>query len=324
MYQTDAENDYFIVSTASRCLTTAEARYMTTELELLAIVYCVTKFRGYLIGRRFEIVTDHKSWTFLHSTAFHGARLIRWGLLLQQYSYIVTYCCGKDNIVADFLSRYPEVKFIEEKQEPLIISSLQKFCLPVINESELSSLVIMEMHSDDPSLRSIIKNLKNSQTNDEFCKYVAEKIESNDNQIMEKFSIHKKVLFHRNRNNNSWNIVVPSEIKQSIIKITHEKLGHPGVYKTLMYLKKFYYWKGMSKDVKKYVITCDLCQRVKYLSIAMEGPYQLVRSETPSDLVTVDFYGPLPRGRGGVEYIFVVLDAFSKLVRLYPLRRATT
>ena len=50
----------------------------------------------------------------------------------------------------------------------------------------------------------------------------------------------------------------------------------------------------------------------------------MVQSNGPNNLVTVDFFGPLPRRRGGVEYIFVVLDAFSKLVRLYAMKRATT
>ena len=50
----------------------------------------------------------------------------------------------------------------------------------------------------------------------------------------------------------------------------------------------------------------------------------MVRAESPNELATVDFYGPLPRSQGGVEYIFDILDAFSKLVKLYPMRKATT
>lgn len=42
----------------------------------------------------------------------------------------------------------------------------------------------------------------------------------------------------------------------------------------------------------------------------------------PGDLVTVDYYGPLPEGRSKAAYIFVAIDTFSKFVRLYPLRRA--
>ncbi|XP_076547390.1 KRAB-A domain-containing protein 2-like [Osmia lignaria lignaria] len=51
---------------------------------------------------------------------------------------------------------------------------------------------------------------------------------------------------------------------------------------------------------------------------------QLILPDAPLDLVSVDYYGPLPTARGGFKYLVVFLDVFSKFVRLYPLRRATT
>lgn len=68
LYQLEENNDYCIISLASRCLTQTKSRYTTTELELLGIVYSLSKFREYLIGEVFEIVTDHKALTFLNST----------------------------------------------------------------------------------------------------------------------------------------------------------------------------------------------------------------------------------------------------------------
>jgi putative transposase len=44
----------------------------------------------------------------------------------------------------------------------------------------------------------------------------------------------------------------------------------------------------------------------------------------PGELTAVDFYGPLPTGRGGVKYILVCLEVFTKHVTLYPLKAATT
>jgi hypothetical protein len=41
------------------------------------------------------------------------------------------------------------------------------------------------------------------------------------------------------------------------------------------------------------------------------------------EFCAVDLYGPLPTGRGGVRYIFVCLDVFTKFVKLYALRAAT-
>lgn len=80
----------------------------------------------------------------------------------------------------------------------------------------------------------------------------------------------------------------------------------------------------MNKRVRNIVKKCDTCQRVKYLNKNVEGNFGHIVSENPGDLVTVDFYGSLPKSRGKVQYIFVIIDAFSKYVKLYPMVKANT
>lgn len=63
LYQIDDEGEICIISLTSRVLTDAEMRYTTSEKELLAIVYSLMKFRMYIIGYRFEILTDHQALT---------------------------------------------------------------------------------------------------------------------------------------------------------------------------------------------------------------------------------------------------------------------
>ena len=70
--------------------------------------------------------------------------------------------------------------------------------------------------------------------------------------------------------------------------------------------------------------SCVLCQKSKVVNYRLEGELNYIKVEKPFDLVAVDLYGPLPKGRGGVMYIFVVLDTFSKYVRLYSVKRATS
>ena len=49
------------ISFASRFLKTAELNYSTNELELLAVIWACENFRTYLLGNKFEILTDHKA-----------------------------------------------------------------------------------------------------------------------------------------------------------------------------------------------------------------------------------------------------------------------
>ena len=81
LYQDNEKGDHCLIAIVSRCLSGPELNYTTCEKELLAVVYAVTKFRVYILGSSFEIITDHKALTFLESTMYQNARLIRWSLL---------------------------------------------------------------------------------------------------------------------------------------------------------------------------------------------------------------------------------------------------
>jgi hypothetical protein len=93
------------IAYASRQLNTAETNYSTTEKELLAIVFGVTHFKCYLIGAKFQIVTDHAALKWLFSLKDPSSRLLRWTLKLGEYNYEVTYKPGKKHLNADGLSR---------------------------------------------------------------------------------------------------------------------------------------------------------------------------------------------------------------------------
>jgi hypothetical protein len=88
-------------------LNKAELNYATAEEELLAIVWACNYFRPYLLGRKFQIVTDHKGLTWIFNVKDPSSRLMRWKLLLEDYDYKIQYRAGQRNCNADCLSRYP-------------------------------------------------------------------------------------------------------------------------------------------------------------------------------------------------------------------------
>ncbi len=92
----------------SRKLLPRETRYSTIEKECLAIKWSLESLRYYLLGREFDLETDHRALTWIHTMKDNNARITRWYLALQPYSFKVRHRPGRLNLVADYLSRYPD------------------------------------------------------------------------------------------------------------------------------------------------------------------------------------------------------------------------
>ena len=100
------------VAFESRKLKPAEMNYHPGELEFLAIVYALQKFRAYVLNEHFTLVTDHKPNVGINSQqSIHtwSGRKARWAEFLQQYNFEFVYRAGSKN-VADPLSRRSDYK----------------------------------------------------------------------------------------------------------------------------------------------------------------------------------------------------------------------
>ena len=82
--------------------------YSSAKLKLLALKWSVCeKFRDYLIGSKFTILTDNNTLTYVHTSRL-GASQIHWLSNLTLFDFDIKYCMGKCNQAADTLSQWPE------------------------------------------------------------------------------------------------------------------------------------------------------------------------------------------------------------------------
>ena len=84
--------------------------YSTIEKEALALLMALDKFAVYLdhAGPKIIVYSDHNPLKFINSMKNKNARLTRWALALQPNNLEIRHIPGKENAVADFLSRCPD------------------------------------------------------------------------------------------------------------------------------------------------------------------------------------------------------------------------
>lgn len=92
----------------SKKLSPAELNYTITEKEFLAVIHAANKFRHYITEYPVILYTDHFSIKYLANKPINNGRITRWMILLQESDITIKDRTGKENHVADFLSRMPK------------------------------------------------------------------------------------------------------------------------------------------------------------------------------------------------------------------------
>jgi hypothetical protein len=121
LYQVGSKGEKQIISFVSKSFSGPALRWSTSEAESFAVYYSITKLRHFLLGRPFTVLTDHKNLLFLKNTMI--PKIERWALRLQEFSFIVKHINGKDNVVADSISR---LNVLEQESEIPSLSAAEK------------------------------------------------------------------------------------------------------------------------------------------------------------------------------------------------------
>ncbi len=119
------------------------------------------------------------------------------------------------------------------------------------------------------------------------------------------------------------NLISPSESdKNTILEEFHNSpiAGHQGVSRTYKKLANLYNWRGMKKDLKRYIKKCEFCQKNK-LSRKTKMPMVITTTATkPFERCFLDVVGPLPETESGNKYILTFQDDLTKFNLNIPMK----
>lgn len=285
------------IAYASKSLTPTEQRYCQTEREALALVWAVERFAPYLLGRIFELETDHKPLeTIFKPVSRPCARIERWILRLQSFRFVVKYRKGKANI-ADPLSRLVE----NEENEPF--EQENKFMVGAVMESAAIDVEeVEESVKKDETLDKLKSCLQSGLWTEPAVKpYVP---------FEDELGLVGEMVVRGNK------LVIPTALRDRMLDLAHE--GHPGESVMKRRLRNRVWWPGMDQEVAKRVATCEGCRLVE----APGRPEPMTRRVLPLKPwvdIALDFLGPMPCG----AYLLVVIDYFSRYKEIEIMGRIT-
>src|SRR4051812_40410 len=154
-----------VVAYASRQLKTHEVNYPTHDLELASVVHALKTWRHYLLGKRCEVFTDHKSLKYIFTQKEINMIQRRWLELIKDYNLSLQYHPGKANVVADALSHKVYVNGLTKGELPNdLCAQFKELRLEIVLEGYLRSLEVQ------PTLLDTIKEAQNLDSEIEYIK----------------------------------------------------------------------------------------------------------------------------------------------------------
>lgn len=270
----------------SRVTKTHERNYSVSELELASIIFAVTKLRFYLLGNKFLIETDNEALTSILRNKFGNNRIHRWALLLQEYDFEIKHISGKLNIVTDSITRMEDSKNTNKNQIKVGVNILKR-------STGIFSLA--KVQDDQVNLTKIEKQRAQYKDNIYF------KI------------VNTKELY-----------LITKNLALEIIKELHTTLGHPGIRRTWLLFRENYIAKKDITIAKTIINVCKICQLAKDKNMHNLNKPKTIMAEKPLQIAAIDFMSNLIRSPNNNKHILVILDIFSKFIKLYPTSKTNT
>jgi len=303
--QADDTNTLHPVGYASRKLLDSERTYSSTTLELLGLCFGIQYFREYLWGRKFTVFCDNISLQYYNSLKIPSARIARLTLKLLDFDFEIIYKKGKENKVADSLSR-----------------------------NAINNIKIINKTDDNIDTLTNLHDIKTQQKNDQFCNNIIkalnnEEVPTNIKRKSRLFILQNEILYYKKYTppkNYNIILVIPNTLINEILKSYHDSPtgGHTGISRTIHKIQNKYYWPSLHKDTTNFIKSCYECQINKKMSgkqIGLLNPIPIITGK-PLDRVTFDYLGPLvPSNKK--RYVLVAVCNTTKYIFTKAVESAT-
>ena len=353
--QQDDQGRWHPVAYGSRTLNKAEINYHSTKSEFLALKWAATEhFAEYLVGNTvpFEVLTDNNPLTYIMTSKNLDATGHRWVNALAQCRFTLKYQKGKNNVVADALSRLDrdmgvqevqcllqapaqQPKFPAEAANPALQDAAEKLTLQA-RAAAIAPVDWGHEQAQDTAPREVREWLRTDRRQNLKQRLVGAGVNEAEAGIWARERAHfrlKAGILYREYQpprapSTVLQFVTPRNARAQAMAGCHEQAGHQGKERTLSLLTERFWWPGMAKEAEERIQKCRRC--LQHAARPVRAPLQPITAGAPLELVHVDYTSmedtvdtkAQPRGVS----VLVMTDHFTRFVRavVAPNQKAET
>lgn len=328
------------VAFASRGLRPAERNmenYSSMKLELLAVKWAVTeKFREYLLGNHFTILTDNNPLSHLQ-TAKLGATEQRWASQLASFNFTIKYRPGKSNQNADALSRQYLERFALGTEVPALGVLSGVIPQPAV-EGQIAEVVALPgrtpedlslLQKSDPVIGPVHNYYHEGRRPDAreqagFSK-LSRALFRQWGRLVEQEGVLYRRVHPPGGGPEAFQLLVPQSLQKEVLQSVHDEQGHQGTERTLHLLRSRCFWPSMTKDVEQWCQQCHRCVLGKAVQPKVRTYWGTLQATQPNEILAIDFT-VLERASDGRENVLILTDIFTKYSQAIPTKdqRAST
>ena len=331
--QKQADGRYHPIAYASRVMNETEQRYHSNKQEFLALKWAITEqFHEYLspYGKKrneFVVLTDNNLLTYIFTSTNLDAAGQRWVAQLASYNFSLEYQKGKDNTVAEFLSRMDERLPEEEVQEylnqipyPGVKAVLDNAITPLKERAEQGVQPVLDCQEanqeetivasparlattnitnwkqeqkENPVLYQVAKHLRVPRETFKVAlhKVLDKKATAAYVKAKEHLLIKNGLLYWKTRQGQAvetvFQFVVPQRHRGTALDGCHQEAAHQGQRRSIALMQERFWWPGMTRDLRNRIKKCSRCR--KYEAALPVVPMKPLTCSGPGELLHVDF-----------------------------------
>jgi hypothetical protein len=224
---------------------------------------------------------------------------------MEDYHFDIQWLEGKENVVADFLSRNAS---------------------GTINAMDTSPTALATEQARDPMLQEVRRAVMSGDNRGlpPHWKIFFPQLQIKQDILVIKLQPRKGFM-----DKDTFKAVLPGSLHKEVMDMAHASIygGHTGLLKTRERIREEFWWPAMEGTIETYLKTCKTCQEFSKKWKAPVRPEQIFQLPTaPNQRIHVDLFGPLKDNKGKKGYVLVITDSFTKFVQLkqLPDKTATT